>query len=360
MNKLTRKRWIYNLIPLLIWFLLLVLPYLSGPANIPPYIHHRFMMHVLVNNTLLLCIFYTHTYLLYPLIKQYGLPWYLAALLILLGTYWCYWFVFAIPPHMPPYNGSYPRHHDFPPPPHFNNGWNGALPRNVASALGPLIAILCSFCYRIILNNASREQQLKDRENIHLQTELNFLRSQVSPHFLFNVLNNLVSLSRKRSDKLEPALVNLSHLLRYMIYESDHDKVLLDREVTYIDSYINLQMLRFGNEVTVRINVDGPVEKYMIEPMLLIPFIENAFKHGTGLVDHPVILISLEVNDEKKQLFFKVVNTVNALDSSKDKNSGIGLNNVIRRLDILYPGNYQLNIIDKNHHFTTELAIHLG
>jgi len=245
---------------------------------------------------------------------------------------------------------------------HGNHGGGrpgGGGPFGFQFFMGPFVALLSSFCYRIILDNATRQQELKERETAHLQTELNFLRSQISPHFLFNVLNNLVSLARKKSDDLEPAIVNLSQLMRYMLYESDDNKVALDKEISYLKSYINLQMLRFGDEVKLHMNVSGNVELFMIEPMLLIPFVENAFKHGTGMVDNPTILISLDVDDAKHSLMFKVINTVSSLDVSKDKASGIGLNNVRRRLDILYPTRHRLNVQTEDTHFTVELSIRL-
>jgi two-component system LytT family sensor kinase len=106
-----------------------------------------------------------------------------------------------------------------------------------------------SFSYRIILDNGRLEKVRKEKENENLKTELSFLRSQVSPHFIFNILNNMVSLARKKSDMLEPSLIELSKLMRYMLYENDDERVSLGREVEYLKSYIALQLLRFGDDV---------------------------------------------------------------------------------------------------------------
>ncbi|MFD2144524.1 sensor histidine kinase [Mucilaginibacter antarcticus] len=177
---------------------------------------------------------------------------------------------------------------------------------------------------------------------------------------MFNVLNNLVALARKKSDDLEPAIINLSQLMRYMLYESDDNKVLLSKEVDYIQSFINLQMLRFGSNVKVNIDIQGDTNMYTIEPMLLIPFVENAFKHGTGMVENPIIDILLTIDSETNLMRFKVYNTVSPLDVSKDDSSGIGISNVIRRLAILYPAKHNLDIVNENNIFTVDLSINLS
>ena len=233
-------------------------------------------------------------------------------------------------------------------------------PNDFVPIFSPLIAILCSFCYRVILDNRVRQQLLKERETIHLKSELNFLRSQISPHFMFNILNNLVSLARKKSDELEPAIVNLSQLMRYMLYESDDHRVILTKEIDYLKNYINLQMLRFGSNVTVNIDVTGDTDRYTIEPMLLIPFVENAFKHGTGMVDDPIIAISLNMDESTHLMRFIVVNGVSDLDVTKDESSGIGIANAKRRLAILYPDKHELTILNEDNSFTIDLSINLA
>ncbi|MCJ8209601.1 histidine kinase [Mucilaginibacter sp. RS28] len=358
MKKLIEKRWLYNAVPVLIWFLLLVLPFLSNRGGMPADMHYRFLKNIVLNNFFLLVIFYAHTYFVYPLIRSKGIYWYLFTLVILLSSYVLFWYFFTSPyahrnEFRPPHNQKRPDEpHGYGPP--------RVRPFDIYPAFAPLLAILCSFCYRIIIDNIARQELLKERENVHLQTELNFLRSQISPHFIFNVLNNLTSLARKKSDDLEPAIISLSHLMRYMLYESDDNKVPLPKEVDYLKSYISLQKLRFGSNVTVRINITGDIQSFMIEPMLLIPFVENAFKHGTGLIENPVILISLAADNEKKKLQFNVVNTVNKADESKDRASGIGLANVKRRLDILYPSRYELLITNQDNHFTVNLGLTLS
>lgn len=216
-----------------------------------------------------------------------------------------------------------------------------------------------STAYRLIIERLHAEQLQKERENENLKTELSLLRSQVSPHFMFNVLNNMVALARKKSDLLEPSLIQLSSLMRYMLYDADGDKVSLEKEVDYLQSYIDLQRLRFGKNIEVNVKFFHPNGTAAIEPMLLIPFVENAFKHGTGFMEHPQIDILLEANEQ--ELRFEVRNRFNPeSEEIKDKTSGIGLTNVKRRLELLYGANHQLNITKNEGWFTTALHLKLS
>ena len=175
---------------------------------------------------------------------------------------------------------------------------------------------------------------------------------------MFNVLNNMVSLARKKSDQLEPSLFKLSSLLRYMLYETDEEKVLLEREVEYLRSYIDLQLQRFGSKVKVNLVMEDFDGSYFIEPMLLIPFVENAFKHGTGFKQNSEITIELKAKNEL--LEFMVSNYYDSsIQQVKDKTSGIGLQNVKRRLDLLYTGQHSLSIEHKDNYFTVKLQLNL-
>lgn len=216
-------------------------------------------------------------------------------------------------------------------------------------ALGTAIRLLQ---YREIEQKRSKEQITEN-----LKTELSFLRSQVSPHFMFNVLNNMVALARKKSDLLEPSLIKLSSLLRYMLYETDEKDVNLEKEIDYLQSYVDLQKQRFGKNVDIKINSKTD-QNYLIEPMLLIPFVENAFKHGTGFINDAFIHIDLQAVNGK--LDFKVANKFNSqLEEVKDKTSGIGLTNVKRRLNLLYGNNHKLEVVRQNGEFVASLHLNL-
>lgn len=221
-----------------------------------------------------------------------------------------------------------------------------------------VLVFIVSVFYNITLDKIRAEKLQKENEAMQLAMEVKFLRSQISPHFLFNILTNLVSLARKKSDQMENSLLMLSRLMRYMLSEGSK-KISLQEEVEYLQSYVALQELRFGHDVKVifHVNVDE-VETCNIEPMLLIPFVENAFKHGTGSVDAPVIDISLTFR--KKILTFQLANKFSSQpDTSKDESSGIGLSNVRSRLALLYPGRHNLVIDTDNNLFRINLTLSL-
>jgi hypothetical protein len=214
-----------------------------------------------------------------------------------------------------------------------------------------------STVYWFVTDKIKTDQLLKERENENLKTELSFLRSQVSPHFLFNVLNNMVAMARLKSDLLEPSLIRLSGLMRYMLYESDEASVTLLRETEYVNSYIELQKIRYAKSLVIRVDMD-PGDNQLIEPMLLIPFIENAFKHGTGTISDPVIDVSLKISEGL--IDFRVKNKYNPENEEiKDRTSGIGLTNVVRRLNLLYDQKHILSIKKENGWFTVSLQIKL-
>lgn len=205
-----------------------------------------------------------------------------------------------------------------------------------------IFTVLGSIAYKSLVDRRAIEKAASEQQKENLKTELAFLRSQISPHFIFNVLNNIVALVRLKSNKLEPTILKLSALMQYMLYETEDDKALLKSEVDYLQSYIDLQQMRFGDRIKLKVSLQPEEDWHAIEPMLLIPFVENAFKHGTGMIENPVIDISLQAVNN--QLTFSVKNKYLNEDKAKDKISGIGLNNVKRRLQLLYGKSHSLNI----------------
>ncbi len=219
-----------------------------------------------------------------------------------------------------------------------------------------LFMLAASTAYRMIRDRTRADRMARERENETLKTELSLLRSQASPHFMFNVLNNMVALARKKSDLLEPSLLKFSSLMRYMLYDADEEKVSLEKEIEYLQSYIDLQQQRFGKNVQVIVDLQKPTDHYEIEPMLLIPFVENAFKHGTGLIDDAIIRVQLSVL--KNKLEFTVENKFNPSSMEiKDKTSGIGLANVRRRLNLLYGRKHRLAVSQKDNWFSVFLQL---
>lgn len=353
MSKMSLKQRMYTALPLLIWFLLLVMPFISVPRHIPAADHERFLKFIVGSNLLLLGIFYIHTYLLYRLLERKQIVVYLLALTGLLAIYCCYDFILRPPPPNPMTLGLPGNVPQLP----FDPGPPGGH-RLFMPVLSLFIVLLCSFCYRILMQNALRKELMNERERIHLRTELNFLRSQINPHFLFNTLNNLTSLARINSRLLEPAIVDLSQLMRYMLYDSDDSKVPLSSEIAYLQSYIGLQQLRFGNELVIKTNFDVDQQACEVDPMLFIPLVENAFKYGTEQEGNNIIIISLNVHNNK--LSFKVTNYFHETAIQHQPGTGIGLKNLRRRLAILYPDKHHFNSFAEGDKYTAELTIALS
>jgi hypothetical protein len=224
--------------------------------------------------------------------------------------------------------------------------------------LGLLFSTGISTGYGFVMYFMKREQVMRDLQEEQLKSELSFLRSQISPHFIFNVLNGLVYLIRNNREQAELITIRLSELMRYMLYGSGDKQVQLDQELGYVKNFIELQRLRFGEDVDVKIHIQNTNPHLLIEPMLIIPFVENAFKHGTGMISEPVIDIQLEV--EGSQLEMRVKNKISrAAEEAKDPDSGIGLRNVQRRLELLYPESHQLDVHSDKRWFEAHLSISL-
>ncbi len=197
------------------------------------------------------------------------------------------------------------------------------------------------------------ERIQRDLENQRLSAELAFLKSQINPHFLFNSLNSIYSLAYQRSETTPEAILKLSEIMRYMLYECNDNKVDLTKELQYLQNYIDLQKIRFGNQAFIDYKVDGIVQNQKIVPLLLIAFIENAFKHGVA--NNPLTPIRLLIDVDAGHLHFYIQNKKHT--NNRDEVGGIGLNNVKRRLNLLYPGKYNLEIRDETDTYTVELSL---
>ena len=201
-------------------------------------------------------------------------------------------------------------------------------------------------------NNLRLIDELEREKNL---SEIKLLKSQISPHFLFNTLNNLYSLVKRKSDAAPDAVLMLSDLMRYMLKENSMEKIELVKEISYVKSYIELQRLRLSNPNIVQSDILIDNATIQISPMLLIPFVENTFKHADITSDDALIYFKLELKNEK--LFFIVDNMIK--DRNKDETTGVGLKNVRRRLELLYPGNHKLDIQNFENKFHVELELNL-
>jgi len=216
-----------------------------------------------------------------------------------------------------------------------------------------VISFAYAFTHEWFKNEKLRNEITQEK----LKTELNFLKAQINPHFLFNTLNNLFSISQKHDiPELSTGISELSNLMRYMLYESNSSFVLLKKELDYIESFIEIQKLRYDEKDFI-INFDkkGNLEEIEIAPMILLPFVENAFKHGFSMDESSIIKMFLDVTDGN--IYFKVQNKIFEHQGISESASGIGLENVKRRLELIYPKSHTLDIRKEANRFIVELNI---
>ncbi|WP_298899089.1 histidine kinase [uncultured Psychroserpens sp.] len=205
------------------------------------------------------------------------------------------------------------------------------------------------------------KKDLKIKNQLEQQTtktELKLLRSQLNPHFLFNNLNNLLYISRKeKQTEVSKGIKGLSELLRFMLYDNSQEKIFLKKEIQFINSFIDLNKLRFEKTDDIKITFDiyGDTENIKITPSLLIPFVENAFKHGIDIYQKSYIAITLTV--EKNNIIFTVTNSISTEAPIAREDSGVGLENVKKRLNILYKNKHNLKIIKAPNTFTIKLQL---
>jgi sensor histidine kinase YesM len=337
------------LLHLFFWAFLIALPILLGPntnSNNPEEIRRSYFWIFYMTSFTVINIpfFYLNTEVLLPkLLRAKGVIIYL---LTLIGA-----IVFMLWIHEELFRWVYA--HFFP----GNHTGGGARRGGLMRMIFQLLFYAAiGTSYRLISDRMKEDEQVKEQENERLKSELSFLRSQISPHFMFNVLNSVVSLSRRKPEMVEPVVVKLSELMRYMIYETNDSIVPILKELTYLESYIDLQKIRFGDDIRIDFTHEIGPKSSSIEPMLLIPFVENAFKHGVGFIENPTI--EIELKDSAKELTFHVANKKGAvINEKKDESSGIGLANVKRRLELLYPNNHSLIVKESDDTFEITLTI---
>lgn len=200
------------------------------------------------------------------------------------------------------------------------------------------------------------------RRNQEREAELKLLKDQLNPHFLFNTLNNLYGLSVIKSDRLPNLMLKLSDLLRYSLYETNAEFVSLEKEVQYIENYIALERIRLENSVEIKFNKSEILSSKMIAPMLLIVFVENAFKH-LGVINDKKCGVYIDLVLDQEKLVFKCVNTRDKKEigdqNFKTEKGGIGLKNVKKRLDMLYPETHRLQIKHDKANYLVTLTIDL-
>lgn len=236
------------------------------------------------------------------------------------------------------------------------HGHHGPPPFHPFMGLSIYFTILIvSSAIRMTQEWLKNERQKKELENDKLKAELASLKSQINPHFIFNVLNNICSLARKKSDKTEEVIIKLSQLLRYNLYNFEDDKVFINDDIRYINDYIDIQKMRLQDNVKITFTVNGNTEGFRIEPLLFMPFIENAFKHGISSLSEYSIDILLEVTD--RLVHFNIKNPLFNASRQQEKSEGKGLANASRRLELLYPAQHNLKIISETPDYIVDLTI---
>ena len=218
-----------------------------------------------------------------------------------------------------------------------------------------LLVFLFGTGSRVLQRWMISERKNKQIENEKLNAEIAFLKAQINPHFLFNTLNNIYSLAANKSDMTASAVMKLSNIMRYVLTEAKNDSVPLEKEMQFINDYIELQKIRTTNKTSVGFTVVGDVTGKHISPMILLPFTENAFKYGVSARDLSPINILLE--SHKDHIHFKIRNMKHTGNRKDLSNTGIGIANTRRRLELLYPGKYHLDIEDIAASYTVNLNI---
>lgn len=335
---------------MVIWSVFLILPYVNLPRtatsphrellvnrDMQPHWEEYSFLYAFAINFCLLIFFYIHERFIFGLIRTSRYVQYVAVIILSFFT------VFAVTYLFRSAMQSYWNLYDSP----------LELRSFIRVALWFFVILFAAFGIGITDLWREAEQRSRSIETEQLRTELAFLHMQINPHFLFNSLNTIYGLSLKKSDNAPKAVLKLSHLMRYMIEENGQDKVPLDQEIDYLNNYIDIQKMRSSATVQVTFDVTGDTSRAMIAPMLMMPFVENAFKYGISNSAPSPIAITLVADAER--IIFTVTNK--KFDYLERHSSGIGIANVQRRLDLLYPGQHELDIRDNTDTYSLSLKI---
>lgn len=296
---------------------------------------------------LLLGFFYLNYFLLIP--KFYIPKKYVVYALLLMG---CYLVVAYLPDFIRPFK-SFPRKPEM-----FDGEY---MPFPARNKLGidfyflhakSLVQFLSAFFLSLLLRI---NKQLKESEEEKLKAEVSYLKAQINPHFLFNTLNSLYALTIEKSDDAPDAVIKLSNMMRYVVTESTNDFVSLEREISYISDYVDMQRLRIADEDRLEYTIIGEAKGKTIAPLVIIPFIENAFKYGINSEEDWHIKISMQMT--KTDFILTVLNKKVTVNLPYDYISEKGIENTSKRLSLIYPSNHELKITDTKDDFCVHLTI---
>jgi len=209
---------------------------------------------------------------------------------------------------------------------------------------------------KLSIKGQAEEQKNKELEKEKLQTELAFLRNQVSPHFLMNTLNNIHALVDLNPEDAKESIVKLSRLMRYLLYDSENGKTKLVKEIEFIKSYVDLMKLRLVSNVDIQLSFPDEIPDVEIPPLLFISLVENAFKHGISYQAESYILIFLQIHE--KHLFFRIKNSLHKKTKPREQ-GGIGLANLKKRMELIYGTDFSLSVSETENSFETNIKIPL-
>lgn len=356
------------------WMVFLSLPLLFSPESLSlrAYLTNPPTQRDLLSYGLILAVFYLNVYWLIP--RFYFRKQYLAFLLIGLG---CFIITVYLPPILIRPGNIHPGFFDkFGSPGHPPSDWFSGRPApppgdtHFAPPPLPRHSFFIDLSQHVFLFLGMMvlalmlkiRERWKQTEKEKLQTELSYLKAQINPHFLFNSLNSIYALAIEKSDHAPAAIVLLSDMMRYVLDESGREWVSLDKEIHYIRSYIALQETRFGHSMHLDFQVidqlgDSSIGKYHIAPLILIPFIENAFKHGVNAEENSDIHIRIDLKDASLHLM--VINNKVMIKQATQPHSGLGIDNTKKRLQLLYPRDHKLEIHNQAHDFQVSLTLRL-
>lgn len=221
-----------------------------------------------------------------------------------------------------------------------------------------ILIYLLAFLYGLSKDWISKSRRQNKLEKEKMQANIDFLKSQINPHFFFNALNNIYAITRKNKDnEAGEAIIKLSAVMRYMIYDSDVKMISLNKEVEHIKQYMELVRLKFGPDdpLKLQFTVEGDLDKFQISPLILLPFVENGCKHGFTPTGDGHLKIILKVKDHK--MVFQVKNSRYGAREMFRNHPGVGLENVKKRLNLLYPGQHTFQIEESEENFTVFLTI---
>lgn len=218
--------------------------------------------------------------------------------------------------------------------------------------------VMAGAAFKLMMDYNKMQQRMVEMAKEKAEAELNFLKSQINPHFLFNSLNSVYFLIEKNNVDARGALHKFSDMLRYQLYEMNESAVAIEKEVQYLQDYIDLQKLRRDDNFNIDFTCSPDVKEFSIQPLLLIPFVENAFKHVSHNKNR-VNFIKLELSKANDEFKFNIENSKEPVEKITEKHSGIGLANVKRRLDLLYPGKHKLTIDNGIDIFNVALSLNI-